>query len=54
VDLTELVVDHAGDVEDALGDGGFTGIDVRHDADIADLGEGDIAGHVFKDLQNLE
>ena len=23
--------------EDALGDGGLTGIDVRHDADVADL-----------------
>ena len=34
--LTDLVVD-AGVEEDALGGGGLTGIDVRHDADVADL-----------------
>src|SRR4051812_6629269 len=36
VDLADLVGD-AGVVEDALGRGGLAGIDVRHDADVADL-----------------
>ena len=38
VGLTDLVVD-AGVEQDALGDGGLAGIDVGHNADIADLGE---------------
>src|SRR6187401_2809705 len=36
VDLADLVRD-AGVEEDALGGGGLAGIDVRHDADVADL-----------------
>ena len=36
VSLTDLAV-NAGVVKDALGGGGLTGIDVRHDADVADL-----------------
>ncbi len=38
VDLTDLVVD-AGVVEDALGRGGLARVDMRHDPDVADLGE---------------
>ena len=44
VDLAELV-GLAGVEEDALGHGGLAGIDVRHDADVADLGNGDFSGH---------
>ena len=46
VDLTDLVGD-AGVEEDALGRGGLAGVDVRHDADVADLVEvrGDVDGH---------
>ena len=36
VGLTDLVVDTRVE-QDALSDGGLTGIDVRHDADVADL-----------------
>src|SRR5690606_28604271 len=38
VDLTELVVD-PGVEQDPLGGGRLTGVDVRHDADVADLGQ---------------
>ena len=38
VDLTDLVVD-AGVVEDPLGRRGLARVDVRHDPDVADLGE---------------
>ena len=38
VGLTDLVVD-AGVEQDALGGGGLAGVDVRHDADVADLGQ---------------
>ena len=46
VDLTDLVGD-AGVEEDPLGGGGLAGVDVRHDADVADLGQvgGDVDGH---------
>ena len=46
VDLTDLVGD-AGVEEDALGGGGLAGVDVRHDADVADLVEvgGDVDSH---------
>ena len=46
VDLTDLVGD-AGVEQDALGGGGLAGVDVRHDADVADLVEvrGDVDGH---------
>ena len=39
VDLTDLV-GTTGVVEDALGGGGLTGVNVRHDPDVAGLGEG--------------
>jgi len=47
VDLTDLVVD-TGVEEDALSGGGLAGVDVRHDADVADLGQvgGDVDSHV--------
>jgi hypothetical protein len=38
VDLTDLVVD-TGVEQDALGRGGLAGVDVGHDADVADLGQ---------------
>ena len=38
VDLADLVVD-PGVEEDALGRRGLAGVDVRHDADVADLGQ---------------
>ena len=44
VHLTDLVAD-TGVVEDALGRRRLTGIDVRHDADVADLGE--VGEHVL-------
>jgi hypothetical protein len=46
VDLTDLVGD-AGVEEDALGGGGLAGVDVSHDADVADLVEvrGDVDSH---------
>ena len=44
VHLTDLVAD-AGVVEDALGGRRLTGIDVRHDADIADLAQ--VGQHVL-------
>src|ERR671916_209799 len=45
VDLTDLVVD-TGVEEDALGRRGLAGVDVRHDPDVAGLGElGLVAGH---------
>src|SRR6478735_2259199 len=46
VDLTDLVGD-AGVEEDALGGRGLAGVDVRHDADVADLVEvgGDVNSH---------
>jgi hypothetical protein len=46
VDLADLVGD-AGVEQDALGGGGLAGVDVRHDADVADLGQvgGDVDGH---------
>ena len=43
VDLTDLVVD-AGVVEDPLGRRGLARVDVRHDPDVADLGEVDYGG----------
>jgi len=43
VDLTDLVRD-AGVEQDALGRGRLTGVDVRHDADVADLGERVVGG----------
>src|SRR6266511_3892386 len=43
VHLTDLVRD-PGVEQDALGRGGLTGIDVRHDADVAELGEGSVCG----------
>src|SRR5690349_9653722 len=49
VDLTDLVRD-AGVEEDALGRRRLTGVDVRHDADIADLGEGSVYGSHFESL----
>src|SRR3954452_4234858 len=45
VDLTDLVVD-TGVEEDALGRRGLAGVDVRHDPDVAGLGELGLAGHV--------
>ena len=47
VDLADLVGD-AGVEEDPLGRGGLAGVDVRHDADVADLGQvgGDVDGHL--------
>ena len=44
VHLTDLVAD-TGVVEDALGRRGLAGVDVRHDADIADLGQ--VGQHVL-------
>jgi hypothetical protein len=46
VDLTDLVGD-AGVEQDALGGRGLAGVDVRHDADVADLVEvrGDVDSH---------
>ena len=44
VDLTDLVRD-AGVEQDPLGRRGLTGIDVRHDADVAYLGERVCGGH---------
>ncbi len=44
MDLAELV-GLAGVVEDALGHGGLAGVDVGHDADVADVGNGDFSGH---------
>ena len=44
VDLADLV-GLAGVEEDALGCGGLAGVDVRHDADVANLGQVDL-GHV--------
>ena len=41
VDLADLVRD-AGVEQDALGRRRLTGVDVRHDADVADLGEGSV------------
>jgi hypothetical protein len=48
MDLTDLVVD-SGVEQDALGRGGFARVDMRHDPDIADLGElyGGLGGHCF-------
>jgi hypothetical protein len=43
VDLTDLVVD-AGVVEDPLGRRGLARVDVRHDPDVADLGQVDNGG----------
>jgi hypothetical protein len=43
VDLTDLVVD-AGVEEDPLGRRGLARVDVRHDPDVADLGEVDDGG----------
>ena len=43
VDLTDLVGD-AGVEQDPLGRRRLAGIDVRHDADVADLGEGGVCG----------
>ncbi len=45
VDLAHLV-GAAGVVEDALGRRRLTGVDVRHDPDVAGLLEGDFAGHL--------
>jgi hypothetical protein len=52
VDLADLVGD-AGVEQDALGGGGLAGVDVRHDADVADLGQvgGDVDGHFSVPLQ---
>ena len=44
VDLTDLV-GLTGVVEDALGSGGFTGIDVSHDAEVTSLLEGGLLSH---------
>jgi hypothetical protein len=46
VDLTDLVRD-ARVEQDPLGGGGLAGVDVRHDADVADLVQvgGDVDGH---------
>jgi hypothetical protein len=46
MDLTDLVVD-AGVKQDALGRRGFARVDMRHDPDVADLGEvyGGRGGH---------
>jgi hypothetical protein len=49
VHLAQLVVD-AGVVEHPLGSRRLTGIDVRHDADIPDVVEGDGSRHVVKEL----
>ncbi|OLL97651.1 hypothetical protein Ae406Ps2_4633c [Pseudonocardia sp. Ae406_Ps2] len=38
MDLTDLVVD-PGVEQDPLGGGRLTGVDVGHDADVADLGQ---------------
>ena len=38
MNFTDLVVD-PGVIQDALGGCGLAGVDVRHDADVADLGE---------------
>ena len=48
VDLTDLVVD-TGVEQDPLGRGGFARVDVRHDPDVADLGEIELGlgGHRF-------
>ena len=45
VDFTDLVVD-AGVEEDALGRGGFARVDMRHDPDVAGLGELGVVSHV--------
>jgi hypothetical protein len=55
VDLTDLVGD-AGVEQDALGGGGLTGVDVRHDADVADNLEvrGDVDSHLCqRSLESL-
>src|SRR5699024_7441367 len=46
VGVTDLVVD-AGVVQDPLGGSGLAGVDVRHDADVADLAQvgQDVDGH---------
>src|SRR5262249_15609035 len=49
VDLADLVRD-AGVEQDALSRRRLTGIDVSHDADIADLGEGGVCGSHFESL----
>ena len=48
MDLTDLVVD-SGVEQDALGGRGFARVDMRHDPDVADLGEvyGGHGGHFF-------
>jgi hypothetical protein len=52
VDLTDLVVD-AGVEEDALGRRGLARVDVRHDPDVAGLGEVGGASH-DRSLVSLE
>src|ERR1022692_2682359 len=48
MNLTDLVVD-AGVEQNPLGCGGFARVDMRHDPDVADLGElyGGLGGHCF-------
>jgi len=52
VDFTDLVSD-TGVEKDPFGGGGLTGIDVRHDADVADLVQvrGDVDGHLSDPLR---
>jgi hypothetical protein len=52
VNFTDLVRD-AGVEQDALSRRRLTGIDVRHDADIAELGEGGVCGSHFESLLRL-
>jgi len=53
VNFTDLVID-TGVEKDALSSRGFTRVDVRHDSDIANLGEVDccISGHLNDPLNS--
>src|SRR5216683_3344495 len=55
VDLTDLVVD-AGVEQNSFGCGGFARVDMRHDPDVADLGElyGGLGRHCFVSFADLQ
>jgi hypothetical protein len=45
VGIADLIVD-ASVKQDALGSGGFTGVDVGHDADITGFFKSKLSGHI--------
>src|ERR1035438_4596372 len=55
MNLTDLVV-NAGVEQNPLGCGGFARVDMRHDPDVADLGElyGGLGGHCFVSFADLQ